>query len=153
MAGGVKLPPPPREPLLRGPASPGLPPGTDQVQEQGGTLFTRAAVPSYAIWYLSPKQNSQGFRPRALCSFLARQGWGTGSVCCLSIPRPAGDASPLRPPPPHSLLQQLSMKHQLSTKHTLLWVLGRSQGNKADKNPVLGICLPAAEGRGRQTEN
>lgn len=65
----------PREPLLRGPASPGLPPGIDQVQEQGdGTLFTRAAVPSYALWYLSPKQNAQGFRPRAPCSLIVRQG-------------------------------------------------------------------------------
>lgn len=47
-AGGTKLPPPRREPLLPGSASTGLPPGTGQgqKQKQRGMLFIRMTVPA-----------------------------------------------------------------------------------------------------------
>lgn len=65
-----------RRATLPGPTSPGLPLGMGQGQGQGqsGTLFIRATVPNHVLWYLNPKNNSQGFGSRALCSSQAGMG-------------------------------------------------------------------------------
>lgn len=131
------------------PCQPWAPSGHRPGQEQGGTIFIRAAVPSRVLWYLSPRQNSQGFRPQALHSQRGRDG-GQGAFAALPSPVQLVMLQPLKPLPPRALIQQLAITYPLCARHYCgCW--GDRGGTEQTKNPALW-SLPSGSGRVGETQ-